>query len=159
MVTVEELHRQIKRAVWFTRVGTFDGPDLFLPVRELDPFLADDSELQWFPDDPSVTDPIHADDLETLAMDRGLTANVRMATLTTVKNARISLRSMADQRPILVGEQDLSERAKECALYACRRATSELVLGRSGFWAGLIPLYRVGHWPIGRMPDGRLAIY
>ena len=166
MVTLEELHRQINRSSWFTNLGTFSGPDLFLPVPRIAPYLSrhTDLDLQWFPHDANAPHPIHGDELEQLAMDRGATAEVRMATLTTVKKARISLRSAAPQPLLIVSDAqgaqiDLSDQAKESALYAARRATVELVLGRSGVWAGLIPLYRVGHWPLGRLPDGRLAVY
>lgn len=157
MVTVEELHRQIKRASWFTKLGTFAGPQLFLPIADLGRPEVED--LRWFPCNPADPDPLHGDALEQLALDRGLTPDVRMATLTTVKKTRISLRSMAPAPLLTHDGEDLTERAQESALYAVRRATVELVLARAGFWTGLIPLYRVGHWPLGRLPDGRLAVY
>jgi len=156
MVTLDELHRQIRIAAWFARLGQFQAPPGIVAVQAPAGAPAD---LVWFPSDAAAVDPVHGDALEALANERGRTPEVVMAALTAAKWTRVSLRR-ARRHPLLAGPggEDMAPAAHEAAVYACRRAAVEICLARSGFWANLVPLFRVGHWPLGRDGAGRLVV-
>ncbi len=74
------------------------------------------------------------------------------------KLALQSLRAVPD-KPLCLGRNDFTPAAIGAALYCVRMTSLEILAGHHGFWCEALELYRQGHWPCGRLPDGKLVVY
>ncbi len=154
---LNNLKRQIETAEWFRHLGqALDRVDVIL-LPDLAGGVADG--MNWLPSSRSEKDPIHGKKLERKAEMAGVAHELRKSTIEIYKLTLVALRKAGRQPLLICGPHDFTGAANGAALFSVRRATAEIVLEEPGFWCDLLGIYEKGHWPLGRMPDGRLVVY
>jgi hypothetical protein len=72
--------------------------------------------------------------------------------------AQVSLRGVSEHPLLVIGPTKMTEPARAAALFACRAATGEALLGQPGFWCSAVRIYHTGHWPFGRTTSGSALV-
>jgi hypothetical protein len=103
-------------------------------------------------------DPIHGRSLEELAEQFGKNEEIAQRSLEIYKLTISALGRFKGNPALKAGPHDFTEVAKGAALFACRRATYEILLGKSGFWCRLMKVYHSGHWPCGILTGGQVVV-
>lgn len=177
MTPLDEINRLIQTAAWFSNLGRADSG---IPIRDLKAWqqfhaaavsvefsLPHDaaifekfpfSELEWLPTSRDQEDPIHGSGLVEIAEKLGITAPFKAARLEVTKLALTALRNIPESPWLKVGATDLTEAARGAALFACRAAASEAIIGQPGFWVALLAIYHCGNWPVGRVRLGEVVV-
>lgn len=164
-MTLDQLAAYIEKARWFSNLGSYGAAPGQLAIVSLRAWADEEAEydrvaalMEWLPSQAHDADPVHADQLESRAEERGQSPEAAQQALSFYKRALESLRR-AHKSPLLqVGPHSFEHVAHGAAAYACRRAALEIFLGQSGFWCDLIQLYAQGHWPCGLLPDKTLVV-
>lgn len=167
-MTLEELETLIGETRWFEQLcepmvdnGCVQIPSL-TPWAKLptgDAKLEETADqMDWLPSSRDQDDPIHGKSLEERCKKLGKKDEYSRRSLDIYQKALASLRSFEGHPALKVGPHDFTEVARGAALFACRRAAYEILLGDCGFWCSAMSLYREGHWPCGILPNGVLVV-
>jgi hypothetical protein len=177
---LDEMLVLVQTTPWFSNLDRATAQHALLPVTDLGQWqrfvgartLAEFSlphepaafdrhpfgQMSWLPSAQDQADPIHGDSLIAAARAQGQEAEYKTAHLEIFKAAAASQRGVSDQPILKVGASDFNDVARSAGKYACRMAASEVVVGRVGFWCGLIRVYHQGNWPMGLLPSGEVAV-
>lgn len=168
-MTVDELIELIRQADWFARLGEPGAPRDCIAISSLSPWadlpgevLAFDwiaDEMTWLPSSKDQEDLVHGRVLEEQAEAKGLSQACLKESVSAYRTALASLRDVVEPCRLHAGTHNFTPAAHGAALFAVRRAAFEAVLDRPGFWCRMMSIYHGGHWPCGRLRDGRIVVF
>jgi len=174
-MTLEELETLIRETHWFSHLGRpIDPASYEIPIEHLPnmegwkrvtgilayepvPEIIERG-MEWLPSQRDMDDPIHGKSLEEWCEELGKKEEYSRRSLDIYKKALASLRSFEGHPALKVGPHDFTETARGAALFACRRAAYEILLGDCGFWCSSMSLYGEGRWPCGILPNGAVVV-
>lgn len=121
-------------------------------VLETIPFI----DFDWLPTTVYQSDPIHKENLAEQARKEGKENAFKSARLEIFRLTQRALRGASEHPLFIVGSasSNLTGAARGAALFACRAAAAELVLGQPNFWCDIVLLYHAGNWPFGTTKSG-----
>jgi hypothetical protein len=167
-MTFDDLKLMIDEAKWFERLGEPGLDGRFVQIASLAPWanvpsgdeglerIAD--EMEWLPSSRNQDDPIHGRSLEELAAQISKKQEISRQSLEILEATLSALRRFKGHPALKAGPHDFTEAARGAALFASRRATYEVALGKPDFWCCLMQLYHFGHWPCGVLPGGQVVV-
>ncbi len=169
-MTLEELETLVRETHWFEHLCESMVNNECVQIPSLVPWtniptgdanlerIAD--QMDWLPSsrDQDDDDPIHGKSLEERCEQLGKKEVYSRLSLDIYKKALASLRSFEGHPSLKVGPHNFTEAARGAALYACRRAAYEVLLGDCGFWCSAMSVYGQGHWPCGILPNGVVVV-
>jgi hypothetical protein len=175
-----ELEELVRSARWFSNLGGASVGHGFVAVNDLAAFqrfvdfltaetfglttnvslagLTLLREMDWLPTTQDEPDPFNGKRLITLAEERRILAEVKLARTEAFKLAQLSLRPIAEVSVLQVGGSNLLPAARAGALYAVRMAATEIGVEQPGRWCEIVRLYHVGQWPVGKLRDGTVVV-
>lgn len=178
-MTLDELKQLIETAEWFANLGKAKVAPGIVPVMESEwqqlvrvavdaEFgLPQDASLRgeppfpdmiWLPTANDEPDPIHGRSLEDAARQLNREGELKAARIEVFRLALTSQRSVPERPALKIGATDSNNAARMAGRFACRMAASEIVVNQVGFWCGIVRLFHKGHWPLGRLPGGEIAV-
>jgi len=167
-MTIEELETLVWATHWFEHLCESMVNYEYVQIPSLGPWTklsTGDTKLQriadqmdWLPSSKDEVDPIYGKSLEERCEQRGKKEESSRFSLDISKKALVSLRRFEGQPSLKVGPHNFTEAARGAALYACRRAAYEVLLGDCGFWCSAMSVYRQGRCPCGILPNGVMVV-
>lgn len=143
---------------WRPFIAALTGAEFGLPhnIMALEAFPF--ADFDWLPTNIYESDPFREEMLIVKGRWEEVESTYKAARLEIFKLAQVALRSATEHPLLKVGPANMAGSAREAALFACRTAAAELVLGRPDFWCDLVLLYHAGHWPFGTMKSGEVVV-
>lgn len=174
-MTIEDLASLVQSTKWFSKLGeridpasldiTFEQLPNMEAWSQVTGMLANEPVpeiiergMEWLPTQRDMDDPIHGKLLEERCEQLGKKDEHSRRSLDIYKKALISLRSFEGHPALKVGPHNFTEAARGAALFACRRAAYEVLLGHCNFWCSAMSVYADGHWPCGILPGGVVVV-
>lgn len=115
--------------------------------------LKSEQSWDWLPTSRDQEDPFN--DCEKTSDNDEVRKEVNKVYKATLR----SLRKIGYQQPQLIdGPHNYTESFKGAALFACRRAAKEYLIGANGKWTEILTLYKNGYWPCGLKTDGEIVV-
>jgi hypothetical protein len=114
--------------------------------------------MEWLPTSQSAEDPFHACRLADRIVAEGKSDVLKNWRLELCKTALAGLREMEPTPWLKVGATSFTEPAKQALLFAIRMAAAEVIAEESGIWCACCDLYASGHWPMGILATGEIAV-
>jgi hypothetical protein len=170
---IQDLHELISTARWFEKLGERGkAQDEIVWIWSIESWAGMDSgdpalekvaeEMVWFPNLADARDAMglgEKDELKEQAQVMGKADEAVREGLLACKMTYAAMNGL-DKHPLLeVGPYDFFLAARDCALYAARQAAFEIVLEQPGLGCELIRIYHAGHWPCGRLPNGKVVVF
>jgi hypothetical protein len=179
-MTLDELRALIQSAQWFANLGRAVSAPGLITITDIGLWqefgaactsaefdLPHDASvfenpsfagMNWLPTALEEPDPIHGGDLEHIAHDLQREDQIKETRVEVLRLALKSQQIAADQPILIIGPTNFNDTARMAGRYASRRAASEIVAERVGFWCRVVKLYNRGHWPLGLLPSGEVVV-
>ncbi len=165
---LEDLRLLVTEASWFEHLGEPGNTDDFEWINTLDAWSGKQTDnfrletiadqMAWLPSSRDQSDPFHGRELEKRVDELGKAAEFRRASLDIYKTTLSRLRKFDGHILLLAGPHDFTEAARGAALFAVRRASYEVLIGKPAFWCSMLTIYHAGHWPCGIMPTNKIVV-
>lgn len=167
-MTLDDLDFLLRTTRWFEHLGEPLADARFMQISSLAPWgssaaadatldeIAD--QMQWLPSSRDEDDPFHGRELEVQAERSGKKDELRLRSQEMYRRALASLQVFSGHPALKVGPHDFTEAARGAALFAVRRAASEIVVNNCGVWCTVMSIYNRAHWPCGILPNGTLVV-
>lgn len=168
-MNINEMISEIKKAKWFSEVGSYPGGGGKRPIRSLaawdsnvfaegiDAHHAEiAAQMDWLPTTRDQSDPFHGESLRNELQEAGPEAKAKV--MEAYKQAMKSLGTVEASK-LASGQNNFSEAATGAALYCSRMAAMEVVTGKPAIWCDLFEVYCAGYWPCGILPSGDVVVY